>query len=181
MCFDAKLFCFFSCPFFLLPLSTVIFLLYCLPLDWPSTASSQCPPLCATLEISSEVGAPAHPRLSKSLPTQAYPVTYIIKSLILCLAFQNLPNLAPVCFFIWISPHFSPSILCIAPFLAIVQSLNIPLLFCFHAFVQTTPYMLWPSPCWSASCSFQIFSFQTFLSFPFLSKPLWDFLIDLLS
>lgn len=175
MCFDANLFCFFSCPFFLLPLSTVIFFpLYCLPLDWPSTASSQCPPLCPPLEISSEVGAPAHPRLSKSLPTQAYPVAYIIKSLILCLAFQSLPNLAPACFFIWMSPCFPPSVLCIAPFLAIVHRWT-PL----YSSASTPLFELHPT-CYDL-LPVEVLPFPFRTSFPFPSKPLWDFLIDLLN
>lgn len=59
----------------------------------------QCPPIYPTPEIPSDVGATEHLRMSKSLPAQAHPVTYIINSLTLCLAFQNLPNLAPVYFF----------------------------------------------------------------------------------
>lgn len=107
-------------------------------------------------------------------PRQAYPVAYIIKSLILCLAFQNLPNLAPAYFVIRSSPHFLPSLLCIAPFLAILQSLNIRLFFWFHAFVQTTSSILWPSPYWSASSyrstgNINIF-FQTLMWFSYWSS-----------
>lgn len=143
---------FFSCPVLPLLLSVVIFPLYCLPFDWPSASSLGVLQAVPHLSYLSEVGTPVHLKLSKSLPSQVSPVSYIIKSFFVWL--QSLPNLAPVCFFIWISPHFPPSVLCIAPFLAIHQLLNTPL-FWFCAFVPTTPWTLWLSPYWSAFPSFQ--------------------------
>lgn len=102
MCFDANLimFFFFFAAVFLLPFTVHSHFAFSLFASWLTFCiQPQCPPICPTPKIPSEVGATEHLRMSKLLPVQAHPVAYIIKSLSLCLAFQNLPNLAPVYFF----------------------------------------------------------------------------------